>query len=221
MRKEVSCWLAALALVGLLFASNAAVAQETADAEAGEKAPAKKVVSLLPNASLEKWTEKGEPEGWQVCKAKDCEGTVTKETVVVHSGKAAAKYQVDAEGRGLYIRSTFKNEPGKRYRLTFYYNSPVGAVQYAVKTSIPKRGWIAYNGKEWLTVNANMNNKAKKDTWNKVEMEFDGFSEAITVAVEVCRPAGKGKDYAFYVDDITLEVAPKPAPEGEAAPEGE
>jgi len=194
--------LAGLAACAML--SGPVRAQEEGKSE-GEAKQEKKVKNILPNGSLEKWTDKGAPEGWRILKAKDSGGNVVKGTEVKHSGKASARFEVGPEGRGFFIQSTFKNEPGKKYRLTFYWKSPVGVVQYAIKTSIPKRGWIAHNGKKWLTRNANLSAKGEKDEWNKATLEFDAFEEAIDMKVEVCRPAGKGKDYKFHVDDIVLE----------------
>jgi len=190
-------------LMGVLVAF--CYAEESGENKNAQKTDKKKVVNLVPNGDMEKWTEKGLPEGWRVYKAKDSQGNVAKETTEIHSGKAGVRMEVGPEGKGFFIGTQFKNVPEKKYRLTFYWKSPVGFIQYAVKRVIPKRGWVAYNGKKWVLVNANLNHKAKKDEWNKTELVFDAFEEELKMSLEICRPAGRGKDYTFFVDDVVLE----------------
>jgi len=162
-----------------------------------------KGTNILKNSSLETWGSDGLPVDWGRFSAK--ESKVGKETSEVHSGKAAARFEVDENGSVVLLNTTWENKPGKRYRYSFYWKSPVGYVQYAIKRSVPKRGWIAYSGVTWKNENANPVARGSATEWNRTVMEFDAFEEPLKLTVEVCRPSGKGSSYSFFVDDITLE----------------
>jgi len=187
-----------------------AAAVEAPPAAATIKAPARvpgtpPAASLLPNGSFEDWGADGLPVSWKTITRQGATGVIVKETADVRSGAAAACYAVDADDSVAALYCGFRNEPGKRYRLTFCWKSPVGGIQYAIKRSVPGRGWIAFNGRDWQTGNANPQVQGDKDTWNQTTVEFPAFGEAMDLNVEICRPGGRGKAYSFLVDEVTLE----------------
>lgn len=179
----------------------------TAKAPPVSAAPA---ANLLPNGSFENWGEDGLPQAWKALTLKGASGVIVREIADVRSGGASARYTVDQDGAIAALWCSFRNEPGTRYRLTFCWKSPLGVIQYAVKRSVPGKGWIAFNGQDWQTANANPLAGGEKDAWNQTTVEFPAFGEAIEMNVEICRPGGKGKAYSFLVDDVCLEEVKAP-----------
>jgi len=158
--------------------------------------------NLLKNSSLEEWIDDRTPVGFKPMKTGG--SFVSKESGEFHSGKHCAKFTVDDAGSLIMMGAVFESSPGKRYRLRFFWKSPTGFIQYAVRRH-GGTGWLAFNGTGWIQSNFNILSTGGTEGWNEQAIEFDGYEEPIKVRVDVCRPAGKGSGYSFYVDDITLE----------------
>mgnify|MGYP003731247771 CR=1 FL=1 len=164
--------------------------------------------NLLVNGSLEEWTEGGLPAGWRIHARKGKPKPVTRESTETHSGTASARCHVDDEGSIAALWTSFKNEPEKRYRLTFWWKSRVGIIQYAVKRVKKGGGWVAYNGRAWRPANSNPLAQGAPNTWTRTVVEFPAFEESMDMNIEICRPFAKGTGYDIYVDDVSLEEIP-------------
>ena len=158
--------------------------------------------NLLQNSSLEEWSDDQTPVGFKAMKTGS--SFVSKESREFHSGKHCAKFTIDESGSLIMMGAVYESAPGKRYRLRFYWKSERGFIQYAIRRHGGK-GWLAFNGSDWVQVNFNIMASGDANVWNEQALEFDGYEEAIKVRVDVCRPSNKGSGYSLYVDDITLE----------------
>jgi len=158
--------------------------------------------NLLKNSSLEEWAGPASPVGFTVMKMGDSH--ISKETGEFHSGKHCAKLTVD-DGKSLIMMgAVFNCAPGKRYRFRFFWKSPRGVVQYAIRRH-GGDGWLAFNGNQWIQANYNAVVNGDSSDWNEQAVEFDGYDEPMKVRIDVARPSQKGGGYSLYVDDITLE----------------
>jgi len=172
-------------------------------AGAPAKISAVKGKNILTNSSFEEWPDDSTPASWSMYPKG---GAVAKETKEIHSGKAAAKITVGDSGKAVFICTPYSNKPGKRYRLSFFWKSEIGVIQYAIKKG--HKGWVGYTGAAWVRKNANLIATGGTEGWNRTVVEFDAFEEEMKINVEICRPAGKGVGYSFYVDDVTVEELP-------------
>jgi hypothetical protein len=161
--------------------------------------------NLLQNGGFEEWGANGLPISWRVHLKKDTGSRVDRNRENVHSGETAASLFVDKKGSIAALWTTFKNVPGKRYRLTFFWQSPVGIIQFAIKTHDDKGQWIAFNGKSWQDRNANPIDIGAANTWNQTVVEFPAYGQPIDMSIEICRPYGKGENYSIQVDDVTVQ----------------
>ena len=161
--------------------------------------------NLLANASFEQWEEDGLPVGWRAHLRKDTACTIKSDTKEVKAGKQSARLTVDDSGSIVALFGMFPNEPGKRYRFTIHWKSPVGVLQYAIKKNEPKLGWIAFNGDNWQNKNANPLAVGSTDAWNITTVDFPAADKTMDMTVELCRPHGKGTGYSFFVDDIRVQ----------------
>ena len=166
--------------------------------------------NLLPNGSFEEWGEDGLPTSWRAHLRKDAGSKIAPETTETHSGKTSARFTVDDAASIAALWSVFRNEPGKRYRVTFFWKSPVGVIQYAVKKHDAKQGWIAFTGSVWQRANANPLATGPRDTWNRMLLDVPAWEDSTDMTVEVCRPGAPSAGRTFFVDDVAVQEILEP-----------